>query len=169
MLSSSKLHTSGIVITKSKSFINILKSKGSKIEPWGTPLYHIKSYMKSIFSFFAYGEKSNQESMTTLSYQFHNIPIWLLEDRVLYNHILLITNALHKRCLRLFHGFIWFVLQDVNIAWETLTVWYSWNTMCKDDDRVTSDQRKLQPEFDVSITLISDWWYLKAICFCRGK
>ena len=29
--------------------------------------------------------------MTILSYQFHNIPIWLLEDRVVYNHVLLIV------------------------------------------------------------------------------
>ena len=47
--------------------------------------------MKSLFSTFAYGEKGNQESMTVLSYQFRNIPIWLLEDRVVYNDILLIN------------------------------------------------------------------------------
>ena len=28
--------------------------------------------MKSLFLFLAYGEKGNQESMTVLSYQFHN-------------------------------------------------------------------------------------------------
>ena len=47
--------------------------------------------MKSLFLFFAYGEKGNQESMTILSYQFHNIPIWLSEDRVVYNYMLLIN------------------------------------------------------------------------------
>ena len=29
--------------------------------------------------------------MTILSYQFDNIPIWLLEDYVVYNHMLLIN------------------------------------------------------------------------------
>ena len=43
--------------------------------------------MKSLFSFFAFGKKGNQESMTGLSFQFHNIPIWLLEDRVVYNYM----------------------------------------------------------------------------------
>ena len=38
MLSLTKLHTSDNVITKNKSFINILKRKGPKIEPSGTPL-----------------------------------------------------------------------------------------------------------------------------------
>ena len=33
VLPSANLHTSDNVITKSKSFINILKSKGPKIEP----------------------------------------------------------------------------------------------------------------------------------------
>ena len=33
VLSLAKLHTSDNVITKNKSFINILKSKGPKIEP----------------------------------------------------------------------------------------------------------------------------------------
>ena len=47
--------------------------------------------MKSLFLFFAFGEKGNQESMTVLFYQFHNIPIWLLEDRVVYNHMLSIN------------------------------------------------------------------------------
>ena len=41
--------------------------------------------MKSLFLFFAFGEKGNQESMTVLFYQFHNIPIWLLEYRVVYD------------------------------------------------------------------------------------
>ena len=49
--------------------------------------------MKNLFWFFAYGKKGNQESMTVLSYQFHSIPIWLLEDRVVYNHMLS-TNPL---------------------------------------------------------------------------
>ena len=35
MLSLTKLHTSDNVITKNKSFINILKRKGPKIEPSG--------------------------------------------------------------------------------------------------------------------------------------
>ena len=47
--------------------------------------------MKSLFSFFAYDEKGNQESMTVLSYQFRNIPIWLLEDRVVYSSMPLIN------------------------------------------------------------------------------
>ena len=47
--------------------------------------------MKRLFSFFTYGEKGNQESMTVLSYQCHNSPIWLLEDRAAYNHMLLIN------------------------------------------------------------------------------
>ena len=33
VLASAELHTSGNVITKNKSFINILKSYGPKIEP----------------------------------------------------------------------------------------------------------------------------------------
>ena len=41
--------------------------------------------MKSLFLFFAYSEKGNQESMTALSYQFSNISICLLENPVVYN------------------------------------------------------------------------------------
>ena len=47
--------------------------------------------MKSQFLFFANGKKDNQESMTVLFYQFHNILICLLEDRAVYNHMLLIN------------------------------------------------------------------------------
>ena len=47
--------------------------------------------MKSQFLFFANGKKGNQESMAVLFYQFHNILICLLEDRALYNHMLLIN------------------------------------------------------------------------------
>ena len=54
-------------------------------------LYRTKSYMKSLFLFFVYGEKYNSESMTVLSYQFHNIPIWLLENCVVYK-----SYAFHK-------------------------------------------------------------------------
>ena len=78
VLSSAKLHTSDNLITKNKSFMYILKSKGPKIEPWGTPL--IISYQELYeepISFFAHGEKDNEESMRILSYQFHTIPIWL--------------------------------------------------------------------------------------------
>ena len=46
--------------------------------------------MKRLFSFFVCDEKGNQKPMTIL-YQFHNIPVWLLEDRVVYNHMLLIN------------------------------------------------------------------------------
>ena len=38
VLSSAKLHTLDNVITKNKPFMNILRSKGPKIEPWETPL-----------------------------------------------------------------------------------------------------------------------------------
>ena len=44
VLLSAKLRTSDNVITKNKSFVNVLKSKGPKIEPWGTRL--IISYQK---------------------------------------------------------------------------------------------------------------------------
>ena len=95
VLSSAKLYISDNVITKNKSFINALKSKGPKILnlEGHLKLCHTENYMKNLFWFFAYGKKGNQESMTVLSYQFHSIPIWLLEDRVVYNHMLS-TNPL---------------------------------------------------------------------------
>ena len=87
VLLSAKLRTSDNVITKNKLFINVLKSKGPKIEPWGTRLIisYQKLYEEPIF-FSLLTARGNQESMTVLSYQFHNIPIWLLEDLVVYNH-----------------------------------------------------------------------------------
>ena len=51
VLSSVKLLTSDIVITKNKSFINILKRKDPEIEPQGTPLIvsHQELYEGHIF------------------------------------------------------------------------------------------------------------------------
>ena len=42
--------------------------------------------MKSLLSFFAYEVKGNQESTTILFYQFCNIPVLLLEDRVVQSY-----------------------------------------------------------------------------------
>ena len=65
MLPSVKLLTSKIVRTKDKSFINILKRKDPEIEPLrDTSNYITPRAIKSIFSFFAFDEKVNQESVT---------------------------------------------------------------------------------------------------------
>ena len=48
-----------------------------------TKLYHTKSYINTLFWFLAYGEEDIRESVTIPSYQFHNIPNWLL----VHNHI----------------------------------------------------------------------------------
>ena len=64
VLPSVKLLTSKIVITKDKSFINILKRNDPEIEPLrDTSNYITPRAIKSIFSFFAFDEKVNPESM----------------------------------------------------------------------------------------------------------
>ena len=95
-----KLHTSDNVITKNKKFTNIFTSKGPKIEPWGTPIVPRAiwwAYFRSL--------------LTALSYRFHNIPIWLSEDCVVCNHVLLVNTL--KLYPQIFFGLSIFARDEV--------------------------------------------------------